>query len=130
MDYGEKHDSETRFNGTGENLDLGNWAPERDPKNLGEQAISSSVAETEQVSEDNLGQIVELTPAPAEPNANVITQGAQPKNLQPIVGNHFNDAVVAEIHRAEDELSQTQNISNFYDEIRDMAEIAGEHWAA
>lgn len=128
MDYGEKN-SETRFNDPRDNLNLENWAPERDPKNLGGQAIFSSVKEAEKMPESDLGQIVDLTPMPVESaTAKTTIEGA--RNLQPIIGNHFNDAVTTEISRAENELNQTGNISNFYDEIRDIAEIAGENWAA
>lgn len=128
MNYGEKN-SETRFNDPRDNLNLENWAPERDPKNLGGQAIFSSVKEAEKMPESDLGQIVDLTPMPVESvTAKTTVEGA--RNLQSIIGNHFNDAVATEISRAENELNQTGNISNFYDEIRNMAEIAGENWAA
>lgn len=128
MDYGEKN-SETRFNNPRDNLNLENWAPERDPKNLGGQAIFSSVKEAEKMPESDLGQIVDLTPMSIESvTAKTTVEGA--RNLQSIIGNYFNDAVTTEISRAENELNQTGNISNFYDEIRDMAEIAGENWAA
>lgn len=128
MDYGEKN-SETRFNDPRDNLNLENWAPERDPKNLGGQAIFSSVKEAEKMPESDLVQIVDLTPMPVESvTAKTTVEGA--RNLQSIIGNHFNDAVTTEISRVENELNQTGNISNFYDEIRDMAEIAGENWAA
>ena len=136
MDYGEKN-SETRFNDPRDNLNLENWAPERDPKSLGGQAIFSNAESPRsaevtpavtKMPESDLGQIVDLAPTPEIPAANPVTNPA--RNLQPIVGSRFSDAVTTEISRAENELTQTGNISNFYDEIRDMAEIAGESWAA
>ena len=130
MDYGEKANNEARFNDPKDNLNLENWVPERDPRNLGGQAIFSAATETEDTSENSLGQIVDLAPGPVTPQPESPIAGQGTRDLQAIVGNRFNEAAITEVHRAEDELSQTHNISNFYDEIRNMAELAGEHWAA
>lgn len=129
MNYGEKG----HFDDPRDNLNSENWAI--NPEMTNNQVIFSSEKNIETSPEDTLGQIIDLTPAPAP--AIVQTDNApqdqtpeKNRNLQPIMGDHFNSDVATEIHRAENELSQTGNISDFYNEIRDMAEIATENWVA
>ena len=133
MNYGERNSEDTRFENPQNNLNLENWAPERDSKSIGNRVISSNDLEVDQESStDNFGQIVDL-PSPIQASQIDSQNGASvetSKNLQSIIGDHFSDTVMTEINRAENELSQTENISNFYDEIRDMAEIARGSWAA
>ena len=129
MDYGEKRGNDARFDDLRDNLNLGNWAPERNAKSIGERAILSSDVEPQEAPNTDLVQIVELSPEPIAHQVDA-SRGTEPRDLKSIVGDHFSDKVTAEIYRAENELSQTSNICNFYDEIRDMVEIAGENWAA
>ena len=129
MDYGEKRGNDARFDDLRDNLNLGNWAPERNTKSIGERAILSSDVEPQEAPNTDLVQIVELSPEPIAHQVDA-SRGTEPRDLKSIVGDHFSDKATAEIYRAENELSQTSNICNFYDEIRDMVEIAGENWAA
>lgn len=129
MDYGEKH----HFEDPRDNLNLENWAPERNPRDIGNRAFFSSESENkENSSDDALGQIVDLAPVSLTSQTGNTDEAlvANVKNFQPIVGDRFNSNVATEISRAENELSQTGDISSFYDEIRDMATAAAESWAA
>lgn len=129
MDYGEKH----HFEDPRDNLNLENWTPEHNSRNIGNRAFFSSELETQKNSSDSpIGEIVDLAPAPPAHQAVAMSEtlSANTKDLRPIIGDRFNSNVVAEIGRAENELSQTGNIGNFYDEIRDMAMAAVESWTA
>ena len=129
MDYGEKH----HFEDPRDNLNLENWAPERNPRDIGNRAFFSSESENkENSSDDALGQIVDLAPVSLTSQTGNTDEAPATgaKNFQSIVGDRFNSNVATEISRAENELSQTGDISSFYDEIRDMATAAAESWAA
>ncbi len=132
MDYTERNGENIRHEGLENNFNLENWAPERDSKNIGNRVVLSSETEAEEDPLANdLGQIIDLpSPAQSRVDDQSDTSAEVSRNLQSIIGSHFSDAVMTEISRAENELSQTENVSNFYDEIRDMAEIARGSWAA
>jgi len=133
MDYGEKQHFEDPRN----NLNLENWASEHDHQNLGSRALvfgesPDKKRETPDESQ-NLEEDAILDTGPVQDNAAVLNPQETPakfEELQTIIGNHFDSHVVAEISRAENELSQTGDINNFYEEIRAMSAIATEKWAA
>lgn len=131
MDYGEKQ----HFEDPRDNLNLENWGAERDTRNIGNRVVASSEAVktlTESPAEE-LGQIVDLTPPPTIELENTPARQETPYNsekLKTVLGDKFTASAMAEIHRAENELSQTGNISDFYDEISEMSKIATENWAA
>lgn len=130
MDYGEKQ----HFEDPRDNLNLENWAPERNPRDIGSRAFFSNESETKsQPSDGSLGQIIDLAPAPLPAQPKTFpdaTSEADHDRLKSIIGDRFGSDAVTEIHRAENKLDQTKNISDFYDEIRGMAEIATESWVA
>lgn len=133
MDYGEKHHFEDPRN----NLNLENWAPEHSRQNLGNRALffGESPSEEQESSDggQNLRENTNFAAGPVQNNATAMSLKKAParfENLQSIIGNHFNSNVVAEINRAENELSQTGDIDNFYEEIREMSAIATEKWVA
>lgn len=133
MDYGEKQYTEDPR----DNLNLENWTPEHDLKNIGNRAIfSNENAPLDEDSKDNvLGQIVDIDTTSAlmsRPSGDGRVQDTTDSREQHsiVIGDHFDDRLITEINRAENELSQTGNISNFYDEIRNTANIASEKWVA
>ena len=133
MDYGEKQYIEDPR----DNLNLENWTLEHDLKNIGNKAIFSNenTSSVEEPSDNTLGQIIDIDTASAlmpKPNDVKHPQEAIKSTEQHTmaIGDHFDDRTLTEINRAENELSQTENISNFYDEIRNMADAASEKWVA
>lgn len=133
MDYGEKHHFEDPRN----NLNLENWVPEHSHQNLGNRALifGESLGEEREAPDGNqtLEGNANLTASPVQDDIAATTPkkpSARFENLQFIIGNHFDSNTIAEISRAENELSQTGDIDNFYEEIREMSKIATEKWAA
>lgn len=97
------------------------------PQNIGNKAIiSSNISGQTEPSDAKMGQIIDLTPPPVSTTAG----GSNAKNLDAIVGNSFSHSALSEVRRAENELGQTGNIDNFYEEIRGMSKLASERWAA
>ena len=131
MDYGEKQHFEEDPR---DNLNLENWAPEHDSKDIGNMVLASNEnakleekpLEEDFIKADNDMPKIENISIPASRTENP----ANVERLELIVGNRFGNNVETEIKRAEDELGQTGNISNFYDEMREMSKIATEKWVA
>ncbi len=132
MDYGEKQ----YFDDSRDNLNLENWTSEHNLRNIGSGAIFSDKNNPvlDSTENDVLGQIVDIDTA-AVSTSNASSDAVESKNTAgpneqyaAIVGDHFNDRVFTEIKRAEGELSQTDNMNNFYEEIRGMASIASDKW--
>lgn len=133
MDYGEKHHFEDPRN----NLNLENWAPEHSRQNIGNRALvfGESPSEEQESSDggQNLRENTNFAADSVQNNATAMSPQKAPaglENLQFIIGDRFNSDVVAKINLAENELSQTGDIDNFYEKIRTMSEIATEKWAA
>ncbi|MBO7132390.1 hypothetical protein J6V85_04030 [Candidatus Saccharibacteria bacterium] len=111
-----------------QSLNTDNYSPERDPRNLGNTAITSSeqLTEVEPTQElkgangETLGQIVnlEMPPGMAEPTTQNPTKTPDLTTSTIKTTNKLNEAGMKAVRGAESQLSQDGNAANFYDLVR------------
>lgn len=118
MDYGEK----IQFDDSKDNLNLENWSPNRDVRSIGNRAITSEgvTLANEQPDTPEIGMIFsEPETAPQEdPLPQPLSFNADSTHGN---GHEISKDTLSTLKDLEGKLAQTENISNFYNEIRTYA---------
>lgn len=106
-----------------------NWTPERDNRSIGNKAIISG----EEVPKPDA---IEILPPPEPPIAEVNEQKKESPETAEVLteipvfdeklirtdGDRIARSALVEIEKAEEKLNQTGNVSDFYEEVRNMME--------
>lgn len=108
------------------NIDESAWKqPERDPRDIGGNVISSmeaTITDQSPSQEPKMGEVVSLEPAkPSEPISDAALANVDVGAIR-TEGDHLAKGALPEVYKAETELSQTGNASNFYRTARGMME--------
>ncbi len=129
---GVGNDKETLNPDKDNSLTVGTYAPERDPKNIGNAAISSSeqaslMSETSmnqapgETSDDQaLGQFVNLEMPPNTVNPDMTTQTGDSTSVE--VTDKPKETGIKAAKIAGDKLNQDGNAADFYNKIQDLRE--------